>query len=178
MARCDDKCKMQNYGCRMVGVRGLLRANSRSVGVGARTTRKTSLLQQEKGDRLRWMRCYKVCLRKSALEKLTPHPSYSRCSYATFSHRRRLIIRRFATFFRRGGVSPPVFTLQSNVFGRGDPSPTVSIGRARRKGDPQNKPSPTGEGSFFQNAKKEPRRAPSGRLFSSQARNYNELWHL
>ena len=36
---------------------------------------------------------------------------------------------------RRGGVSPPVFTLQSNVFGRGDPSPTVSIGRGRREGD-------------------------------------------
>ena len=88
-----------------------------------------SLLQWETGDRLRWMRCYKVRLRKSALEKPTPHPSYSRCSYATFSHRRRLIIRRFVTFFRRGGVSPPVFTLQSNVFGRGDPSPTVSIGR-------------------------------------------------
>ena len=40
-------------------------------------------------------------------------------------------------FFRRGGVSPPVFTLQSNVFGRGDPSPTVSIGRGRREGDPK-----------------------------------------
>ena len=37
--------------------------------------------------------------------------------------------RKGDTFFRRGGVSPPVFTLQSNVFGRGDPSPTVSIGR-------------------------------------------------
>ena len=48
----------------------------------------------------------------------------------------RFSSRKDATFFRRGGVSPPVFALQSNVFGKGDPSPTVSIGRGRRLDDP------------------------------------------